>query len=477
MTMHMVLPVRWIVVMPVEVVAILIAGFIARLFEDFWSWMVLLDFTVLIFLTSLGRRRLEYTERLLFLQLVSEKNLRAEAEFQLSQAQVEEPSPEDATSVHTSVIGRASEGKLQLGVLADIGRREQWLLDAADLTLEVNGVLGVGGFGIVAPGRYFRTPVALKLGRESSGNVSLADLGNELRVLRKLRHPNIVLFHGAALDDEHGDLVMVLERVAGEPMTKFVRTLHTELGKGGTSGGQAANLMQGSFFLLLGVCRALIYLHSRTPPIIHGDLKDSNIFVEHMATGPRAKLLDFGLSRVLSQQTKPLGGTIRWAAPEFFTVRTPGTPADVFSLSRVIYFVLVGKLPLAGLDESAIRAAVKKKKVLLLDWPPEPLPHVVLTRPLVEAMSVLRPEGRPSMSDVCTEMERGLRLGFQSGREVTRQQPGIAEQTTTEVGGTDLIWASISNLRGLVEAQQQRAQQKAPQQLQQQAQLKFREEL
>merc|ERR1740121_3237052 len=123
---------------------------------------------VLTYATALGKRQLERTERALFLQLLSERKLRAEAEFKLAQTPMVEaarPKPEDAASLFESVVGRAvgtgtesstgEESSSQLELLADIGRREQWLLDETSLTVESRApLLGVGGFGIVVPGRF-----------------------------------------------------------------------------------------------------------------------------------------------------------------------------------------------------------------------------------------------------------------------------------------------------------------------------------
>ena len=49
--------------------------------------------------------------------------------------------------------------------------------------------------------------------------------------------------------------------------------------------------------LLPGICSALWYLHSRHPPVVHGDLKASDIMVEMCRSEVTPKLLDFGLSR------------------------------------------------------------------------------------------------------------------------------------------------------------------------------------
>eukprot|EP00972_Heterocapsa_arctica_P013760 2029939-Heterocapsa_arctica.AAC.1 len=65
------------------------------------------------------------------------------------------------------------------------------------------------------------------------------------------------------------------------------------------------------------ICRALIYLHSRAPCIVHGDLKPSNILVEkHSETGFSPKLLDLGLSRKITRNSETRGGTPVYMAPE-----------------------------------------------------------------------------------------------------------------------------------------------------------------
>eukprot|EP00972_Heterocapsa_arctica_P079465 11711850-Heterocapsa_arctica.AAC.1 len=79
-------------------------------------------------------------------------------------------------------------------VLEDIGKAEQWLINGDDVSVSTR-FLGRGGFGAVLEGTFCSLPVAVKVFDHDRG-IDPSCL-NELRVLRHLRHPNIVIFLGA----------------------------------------------------------------------------------------------------------------------------------------------------------------------------------------------------------------------------------------------------------------------------------------
>jgi len=78
-------------------------------------------------------------------------------------------------------------------------------------------------------------------------------IGNELRILRRLRHPNIVLFHGACMNESSMDMALVLEYCSGVPLNDFV---------------QPECSRSERYECLLGVCRAFRYLHTRSPTVV-----------------------------------------------------------------------------------------------------------------------------------------------------------------------------------------------------------------
>jgi len=405
MATHFVLPIRWISVVFVEVTVLLLYTIgvcvLGSGHQDPFGRLIRL--TVFTLLTAHGKRQLERAERMFFLQFLAERQLRAEAEFQLAQTHTDVPRPEETGSGATSAVGHivqtmADQPQL-LESLAEIGRREEWLVDAAHLSIDSGeALLGVGGFGILVAGRFRMTPAAIKFVKQNAGRSSLADMGNELRVLRKLRHPNIILFHGVSVNFQQGGIVVVLERAFGRSLDAFVSQYHAEANK-------TIRCVFGLFQVLLGVCRALVYLHERLPPIVHGDLKGGNIIVEQRGPGPHAKLLDFGLARVLSRQAQPLGGTLRWAAPEVFHKGEPTVAADVFSFGRVIYFVFVGKKPLDDIDKKTIQKAAAKNVVIPLAWPPESPPEMLWCRQMVEETTQPNPKDRLLARQMCIEVE------------------------------------------------------------------------
>jgi len=387
---HMLLPIRFCFILSVQVVGLLtyvVPALTVGAAESNNAFRLLTIFVVLIGLACTGKRSLELEERIQFLTVIREKSLRFQLDFQLSRFQQQgahthhEPSESGKDSLpSTTESGRAfsmNNGRITkvfMEELATIGGREQWLIRPDEITLVPGQQLGEGSFGRVFLARYQGIHVAVKVPKirtkKLSDNSHLVELCNELRVLRRVRHPNIVLFYGAALDDQNFDMALVIEFVDGLSLRSFVRSGRRD--DGDSSGSEPPGALQRSQVLVDVAC-ALEYLHSRTPHIAHGDLKDNNVFVEAVRTRAkvRAKLLDFGLSRVLTRHAQPMGGTLSWVAPEL--LRTGGkatsTAADVFSFGRLAFFVITGRLPIQGTVARSVDEIVEQL-LAPLEWPP-----------------------------------------------------------------------------------------------------------
>ncbi|CAE8639182.1 unnamed protein product, partial [Polarella glacialis] len=141
----------------------------------------------------------------------------------------------------------------------------------------------------------------------------LRSVANELRIIRLVRHPNIVIFYGACVDANLRQISLIFELVEGQPLRTFIENCAIN----NTNSGEVPS---DRYQLLLDISCALRYLHSIKPQVVHGDLSPNNIMVESLGNLARAKLIDFGLSRIVSRSENrlPMGGTFRWAAPEIF---------------------------------------------------------------------------------------------------------------------------------------------------------------
>jgi len=420
-----VLEVRWLLAVPLKIigammyVVIIVLGSLdpAALFN-----LVLL--TGILWLSLLAKRKLEIKERQAHCDLVNERQKRCEAEFRLSQVQSDSRKdprkdprkdsrndPQHSEADTESIFGQFFEtgnGREDLeGLIANLaalGKQEHWLVQGSELKLLPEQVLGRGGFGVVVKGVFHGCSVAVKLASDPAAMRSrLPELCNELRILRRLRHQNIVGLFGCVLEGSR--IGLVCELVEGQTLDNYV------LDEGETMD------VWNKFLALHGICSALQYLHTRPPPVVHGDVKDKNIMVEIYNDHARCKLLDFGLSRVLSSRVRPLGGTLCWMAPEVYRDRgqKPECSADVYSFGRLVYFVLTGRKPLGEYTEPQIKHMLLTATMPSTLWPgSNSLEH--LGKALVDDCLTLDPTFRPSMADICEVLMRMVaeneELGF-----------------------------------------------------------------
>jgi len=302
--------------------------------------------------------------------LVAEKSARFTAEFQLSRLQDQivatncadqRPTDEMQSSVpETTNTGKAFDNASteNLEGLVRIGQQEQWLIDREELELTPHQILGRGAFGVVIAGSYHGVPVAVKMVQVAEGSnrrSSLLSLCNEARILRKLRHPNIVFFCGMCFRSDHCQVTLVLELIQGTVLKNYIRP-------------EEMVPVEQRLKLIQDISSALRYLHSRKPKIIHGDLKNTNIFTVKVGMQLCAKLLE-----QMTQHAKRLGGTLNWMAPEIVSDRIlrPDVSSDVFSFGRVEFFVLTGLQPSVAVSRSKTIRILKSGRLAKVHSPPE----------------------------------------------------------------------------------------------------------
>jgi len=263
---------------------------------------------------------------------------------------LDDTQPEDCTPVSTKTgelfrsIENMGDTAENMEKLVKLGHQEHWLVKSHELHVDPCHRLGNGAFGVVMAGSFHGTDVAIKLPNVRSLPKAMRSFINEIRILRHIRHPNVVLFHGVCVADSNSALALVFERVHGTSLKSFIKA---------PSPGPSALQRHR---LVLDVCEALRYLHGQDPQVVHGDVKADNIMVDNIIFAePRAKMLDFGLSRLVTKSAHQLGGTLLWMAPEAIAGSHPHTAADVFSFGRLLSFTMSGQTPYPGMSERQIR--------------------------------------------------------------------------------------------------------------------------
>lgn len=282
-----------------------------------------------------------------------------------------------------------------LSMLEELGRSEHWNIEPADLrSTRPMRVLGFGGFGKVAMATLCGKAVAVKTTTPRTDPSLFGILANELRVLRRVRHPNLVSFYGAVIDEVVGEMGLVFEWIYGVELSKYV--------------SQVSVSPKGRYAIILDTCCALWYLHNLRPPIVHGDVKASNVMVEQRHT-LKAKVIDFGLSTVSSNKERSKGGTRAWSPPELIANPRgrPKTSGDVFSFGWLLHFTATGQRPHAGADTAKLEEAVEDMMASQFIVVPDIGPHATFkkeSRQLIQNCLKFNPIQRPTMEKIYMEV-------------------------------------------------------------------------
>jgi len=165
---------------------------------------------------------------------------------------------------------------------------------------------------------------------------------NEVAVLRKTRHVNVLLFMGCV--SKKGQLAIVTQWCEGSSLYKHLHVNEAKF--------ELLNVIE----IARQTSQGMDYLHAKN--IIHRDLKSNNIFLHD--DNFTVKIGDFGLATVKSrwsptgQQAQQPTGSILWMAPEVIKMseENPYTfQSDVYAFGIVLYELLTGTLPYCHISD------------------------------------------------------------------------------------------------------------------------------
>ncbi|KAL2324338.1 hypothetical protein Fmac_023396 [Flemingia macrophylla] len=194
--------------------------------------------------------------------------------------------------------------------------------------------LGQGGFGEVYKGLLpSGQVVAVKRLSKSSGQGG-QEFKNEVEVVAKLQHRNLVRLLGFCLEGE--EKILVYEFVVNKSLDYILFDLDKKISLDWTT----------RYKIVKGIGRGIQYLHEdSTLKIIHRDLKASNVLLDGNMI---PKISDFGMARIFGADqtqanTNRIVGTYGYMSPEYAMQGEYSTKSDVYSFGVLILEIISGK--------------------------------------------------------------------------------------------------------------------------------------
>lgn len=236
--------------------------------------------------------------------------------------------------------------------------------------------------------------VAVKvLTDQDVGEAQLKEFLREIAIMKRVRHPNVVLFMGAVTKCPH--LSIVTEYL---PRGSLFRLINK------ASAGEMLDLRR-RLRMALDVAKGINYLHCLNPPIVHWDLKTPNMLVDKNWS---VKVGDFGLSRFKANtfiSSKSVAGTPEWMAPEFLRGEPSNEKCDVYSFGVILWELMTMQQPWNGLSPAQVVGAVAFQN-RRLPIPQETVPELAA---LVESCWDDDPRQRPSFSSIVDTLKKLLK--------------------------------------------------------------------
>ncbi|KAF9504679.1 hypothetical protein BS47DRAFT_1334565 [Hydnum rufescens UP504] len=236
-----------------------------------------------------------------------------------------------------------------------------------------------------------------------SSKLQLQKIQREIITHWQLKNRNILELLGIFKSDQH-PLTIITPWMENGEASKYLKT-HPEN------------------FIVRGLCAAIRFLHCCKPPIVHGDIKPSNVLIDEHG---EAVLSDFGFTRIRHELTRTgtqsTGlGTLRYLAPEIFLgqVLRANVTTDIYSLALTIWALASSKLPFTHLPHGF----VVLRRVERGERPP--MPTMIGTRDaylgLLEEMWHQDPNNRPPVTLVKKKLTRSRGHGAM-GKCLTRDE-------------------------------------------------------
>ncbi|XP_072107123.1 LOW QUALITY PROTEIN: mitogen-activated protein kinase kinase kinase 9 [Mobula birostris] len=225
--------------------------------------------------------------------------------------------------------------------------------------LQLEEIIGIGGFGKVYRGIWRLEEVAVKAARQDPDediSQTIENVKQEAKLFAMLKHPNIIALQGVCLKEPN--LCLIMEFARGGSLNRVL------------SGKKIPPHILVNW--AVQIARGMNYLHEEAiVSIIHRDLKSSNILIREKLendglSNKTLKITDFGLARECHKTTKmSAAGTYAWMAPEVIRSSMFSKGSDVWSYGVLLWELLTGEVPFRGIDGLAVAYGVAMNKLAL----------------------------------------------------------------------------------------------------------------
>lgn len=210
-------------------------------------------------------------------------------------------------------------------------------------------------------------------------------ISEEINLMKKLNHPNIINYISGWFDDEKKEVVIITEIFSGGSLRRYLNKIpHPRL-----------RLIKN---WIREILKGLKYLHELNPPIIHRDIKCDNIFI--YSNNGSIKIGDLGHSCALKDKfAKSFSGTPEFMAPEVFEGKY-GVKADIYSLGICIVEMVTLECPYKECETIMLMYENAKHNIM-----PACLDKIKDENIVSLIKSCLRPEAeRPTADDLLNSM-------------------------------------------------------------------------
>eukprot|EP01125_Pyxidicula_operculata_P013453 TRINITY_DN4467_c0_g1_i1.p1 TRINITY_DN4467_c0_g1~~TRINITY_DN4467_c0_g1_i1.p1 ORF type:complete len:564 (+),score=136.35 TRINITY_DN4467_c0_g1_i1:56-1747(+) len=269
--------------------------------------------------------------------------------------------------------------------------------------------IGRGGCGVVYKGEWRGIEVAIKqIIKEKMSPELFERFLQEISIMSKLHHPNILLLCGACIQPKICYITEYMSQGSLRDVLSKKKKLEWRM----------------KLNIALETARAMKYLHGLDPPVLHHDLKSLNILLDENS---HVKVADFGLSTLKEPDGENVVGlSLNWAAPEVVSGDRYTEKSDIYSFGMVLWELLTHKVPYEGKNSLQLLNAIVEGKL-----PKFPKGTDLDFQELVNDCWDREPKGRPDFTDIYNRLKKMKKSKPESDGSNSNNNNNIPNSTST----------------------------------------------